>query len=102
MLGKPCQPRPVPLVDVRPYRWDRWEETRPGELTVTYVASPHAGFYDLDRVEVEEDDDRVMVTVFLGNDPQARGWFTLIAAEQTVVVPLARPLAGRTVVDGAA
>lgn len=89
------------LVDVRPCRWDRCEETRPGELTVSYFASPHPGFEDLERVDVVEDDDRVVVTVLLGNDPRARGFFTLVAAEQQAVVTLRRPLAGRVVVDGA-
>jgi hypothetical protein len=50
---------------------------------------------------VVEDDDRVVVTLFLGNAPGLHGYFTLQAVEQTAVVALAAPLAGRAVVDGA-
>ncbi len=90
------------LVDVRPVRWDRYEETRPGELIVTFYASPHPGYEDLDRVEVVEEDDRVVVTTYLGNDPTLSGPVTLVASEQSVRAQLSAPLAGRTVVDGAA
>jgi hypothetical protein len=92
----------VELVNVRPCQWDRCEETRPGELTITFWGSPHAGFGDVERVEVLEDAGRVVVTLYVGDDPEAAGWFTLVAAEQTAVAPLGRPLAGRPVVDGAA
>ncbi len=90
------------LVDVRPVRWDRYEETRPGELLVTFYASPHPGYDDVDRTEVVEEDDRVVVTLYLGRDPDLAGPVTLVASEQTVTVQLSAPLAGRTVVDGAA
>ena len=89
------------LVDVRPVRWDRCEEVRPGELLITFYASPHEGYDDLDRTEVSEDGDRVVVTLYLGNDPGLSGPVTLVASEQTVTVRLSAPLAGRTVVDGA-
>ena len=89
------------LVNIRPYRWDRCVETTPGELTVLYFGSPHLGFFDVDRVEVDEHDDRVVVTLFLGNLPNVHGSFTLQAAEQETVVKLGKPLRGRTVVDGA-
>ncbi len=93
--------RPKRLVDVRPVRWDRYEETRPGELIVTFYASPHPGYDDVDHVEVIEEDDRVVVTLYLGNDPTLSGPVTLVASEQTATVQLDAPLAGRTVVDGA-
>ena len=67
---------------------------------MTFYGSPHAGYLDVDRVEVAEDGDAVVVTLYLGNDPDLDGPVTLIAAEQDVTVPLSRPLAGRTVVDG--
>ena len=89
------------LVDVKPYRWDRYEETRPGELTITFYGSPHPGFYDVDRVEVVEEGDEVVVTVFVGNDPDVRGHFTMQAVELALTVNLSGPLAGRRVVDGA-
>jgi hypothetical protein len=87
---------------VRPYRWDRCEETRPGELTVMFWGSPHAGYCDLDRVEVVEQADRVVVTLYVGDDPQLAGPVTLVAAEQSTTVRLGQPLRSRTVLDGAA
>ena len=90
------------LVDVQPVRWDRYEETRPGELSITFFSSPHPGYGDVDRTEVVEEDDRVIVTLYLGNDAGLSGPLTLQASEQTVTVQLSRPLAGRTVVDGGA
>jgi hypothetical protein len=90
------------LVNVRPYRWDRCEEAGPGQLAVTFWGSPHAGYCDVDRVEVEEDDDRVVVTLYVGDAPDLAGPVTLVAVEQSVAAHLHRPLAGRTVVDGAA
>lgn len=92
----------VGLVGVRAYRWDRCDETRPGELTVTFWGSPHAGYCDVDRVEAVEHADRVVVTLYVGNDPARSGPVTLVAAEQSVTVGLGRALAGRPVVDGAA
>ena len=88
-------------VDVRPLRWDRYEEVSPGELRLTFFASPYAGFEDVDRAEVVEDGDRVVVTLFVGNDPDLSGPVTLLASEQAVTVRLPGPLRGRAVVDGA-
>lgn len=89
------------LVNVRPYQWDRCEETGPGELTVIFWGSPHAGYCDVDRVEVVEEAGRVVVTLYVGDDPEL-GPVTLVAAEQRAVARLAGPLADRPVVDGAA
>jgi hypothetical protein len=92
------------LVNVRPYRWDRCEEAGPGQLalTVTFWGSPHAGYCDVDRIEVVEDDDRVVVTLYVGDAPDQAGPVTLVAVEQSAAIRLGRPLAGRAVVDGAA
>ena len=89
-------------MNVRPYRWDRCEERAPGELAVTFWGSPHAGYCDVDRIEVDEQADRVVVTLFVGDDPGVAGPVTLVAAEQAATVALGGPLAGRAVVDGAA
>ena len=51
---------------------------------------------------MEEDDDRVVVTLYVGDAPDLAGPVTLVAVEQSVAAHLHRPLAGRTVVDGAA
>lgn len=90
------------LVNVRPYRWDRCEEAGPGELTVTFWGSPHAGYCDVDRVEVVEDGDRVVVTLYVGDAPDLARPVRLVAVEQSAAARLRRPLAGRRVVDGAA
>lgn len=67
---------------------------------MTFYGSPHAGYFDVDRVDVAEDGDEVAVTLYLGNDPAVAGPVTLIAVEQDVTVPLSRPVGGRRVVDG--
>ncbi|MDP9068231.1 MAG: hypothetical protein M3N53_07795 [Actinomycetota bacterium] len=56
----------------------------------------------LDHVEVEEDQKRVVVTLFEGSDPQAKDVACIeLAVLKVVRVELDRPLGGRKIFDGA-
>ncbi|HEX2026763.1 MAG TPA: hypothetical protein VHF25_02055 [Nitriliruptorales bacterium] len=56
----------------------------------------------LDRVEVEESDTQVAITLFEGHDPAAGDVACIeIAVQKGVVVQLPSLLAGRSIVDGA-
>lgn len=88
------------LVDVRPWHWERYEERGAGQLVLFFWASPHAGVSEVDRVEVAEDPERVVITLYVGRDPDLTGWYTLEAREKAVAVALPSPLGARTVVAG--
>lgn len=88
------------LVDVRPWHWERYEERGGDQLVLFFWGSPHAGVSEVDRVEVAEDGERVVLTLYVGRDPGFTGWYTLEATEKAVAVALRSPLGARTVVDG--
>ncbi|GIH69173.1 hypothetical protein [Sphaerimonospora thailandensis] len=57
----------------------------------------------LDRVEVDEQADKVIVTLYEGQDPRSPDAVCiLIAIQKTTKVELRAPLADRKIVDGAA
>ncbi len=89
-------------VDARPTPWERFEAADDGSrLLVTYTGGVDT-CYALDRVEVTETAEQVMVTVFEGVIPAAQNQPCIeIAVTKTVEVELSAPLGDRTVVDGA-
>jgi hypothetical protein len=86
------------LVDVRPQPWDSSEVLGPRTVQVTFYGGVDECF-GLDRVEVRERPDRVMVTVFLGRHPEAEVCIDL-AELQAVRVTLDDPVGDRKIVDG--
>jgi hypothetical protein len=104
-------PEPAPLVvvpqpgraNVRPQPFESatpiGDETR---LDVRFWGGV-APCFALDRVEVQEAADSVTVTLFAGSDPaQPDAMCIEIAVWMAVEVPLAAPLGGRAIRDGAA
>lgn len=65
-----------------------------------FWASPHAGVSEVDRVEVAEEPDRVVLSLYIGRDPEFTGAYTLEATEKATAVALPSPLGRRPVVDG--
>jgi hypothetical protein len=58
--------------------------------------------YVLDRVEVEESDERVTITLFVGSDPEADAVACIELAQlKAVKVSLEAPVGDRKVIDGA-
>lgn len=96
------EPRPG-MADVSPRPFDSAEP-------VDDEASVEVGFwsgvepcYVLDRVEVDETDHEVVITLFEGHDPAAADQACIeIAILKQVTVELERPVGDRTIVDGAA
>lgn len=89
-------PTPIPLESVEP---DPTDDTR---LVVQYFAGV-APCSVLDRVEVDETDTIVTVTVYVGTDPAAGRDVVCIeiAKRYETVARLDAPLGDREVVDGA-
>ena len=80
----------------------RRREATAGTLRVTFWGGV-APCFVLDRAEVREAPDAVTVTLFAGSDPAQRDAACIeIALSMAVDVPLASPLGGRPVLDGAA
>lgn len=89
-------------VDLRPRPFDSAEPIGGRQLAVRFWGGV-APCSVVGRVDVEETPERVTVTVLVGRDPaQGRVACIELAVYQEVVVDLAAPVAGRTVVDGAA
>jgi hypothetical protein len=56
----------------------------------------------LHHVEVDEDDEKVRVTVFIGLDPDLRGgWYAAVGSIGWTFAQTARPVGGRLISDGA-
>jgi hypothetical protein len=89
------------LANVQPAGWTEADVLADGrQLLVHFWADPCTG---VDRVDVRYRVDRVTVTLYQGIDPERRtGPCAQIAEHRAVRVPLAEPLDGRQVVDGAA
>ena len=88
-------------VDLHAVRWQRAESS--GRLlTVYFTTTGRRECATLGRVEVTESATTVTVRVLVGRLPGAdcSGAQPQLAAPATVVVTLARDLAGRAVVDG--
>jgi hypothetical protein len=88
------------MSDVRPIPWDRAEPDADGRRVRIFFTTGVGPCHVLDHVDVRPADDVVVVTLHEGRDPAGSGTCTEIAVSKEVEVVLARPLAGRTVVDG--
>ena len=107
--GAPAEPVPkrveprAGMANVRPHPFETatpiGDETR---LEIRFWGGVPPCFV-LDRVAVEETAETVTVTLFAGSDPaQPDAMCIEIALWMSVEVPLAEPLGGRTIRDGAA
>ena len=92
------QPRPG-LVDVRPHQFERVRVAGPRTLLVRFYGGVEA-CEGLDRVEVEYEPERILVTLFVGRVPSAEACIE-IAVLKATRVELDEPVAGRKIVDGA-
>jgi hypothetical protein len=95
----PVSPRPG-LVDIRPHVWDRAEQVGPARLRLEFYGGVEE-CEGLDRVEVEESEEAVTVTVFVGRVPTAEVCIE-IAVLKSVTVLVDGPISGREIIDGAA
>jgi hypothetical protein len=91
-------PRPG-LVDVRPQPWDRAEQMGPRRLRIEFYGGVEE-CEGLGRVEVEESQEAVTVTLFVGRVPTAEVCIE-IAVLKSVTVRVDAPINGREIVDGA-
>lgn len=81
-----------------------WESAEVAEDDVTVTLTWWSGVEPctvLDRVEVDERADEVVITLYEGNAPGDEGACPAIAMERRTRVTLSAPLAGRAIVDGA-
>jgi hypothetical protein len=88
------------LVDVRPHAW---EDAALGEDDRTVTLTFWSGVeecYGLDRADVEEGPDEVVITLYTGRVPGDHVCIE-IAVQATTTVTLDEPLGDRTLVDGA-
>jgi hypothetical protein len=88
-------------VGLRPLAWQRVESSG-RQLTVHFTTTGRPECATLGRVEVVEAATTVRVTLQVGRLPGAdcSGAQPQLAAPSSVVVTLAQPVGGRTVVDG--
>jgi hypothetical protein len=112
VTSSPSSPGPVPspsprllepepgLVDVRLHSWDEAHVLQPNVVQVEFYAGVDE-CYGLDRVEVRERPERVVISVFIGRHPEAEVCIDL-AELQAVRVTIDGPLGDRQIVDGAA
>jgi hypothetical protein len=87
------------LVDVRPHVWDRAEAVAPKRVRVEFYGGVEE-CEGLDRVQVQETDETVSITLFTGRLPEAEVCIE-IAVLKATTVKLNSPLRGREIVDGA-
>jgi hypothetical protein len=94
------EPRPGMASPV-PAPWEKATPRGPKTLLVRFWSGVEP-CYVLDRVEVEETDERVRITLFVGSDPEADAVACIeLARLKAVRVSLEAPLGDRKVVDGA-
>lgn len=87
--------------DVRARPWDSAEVAEDGvTVTITWWSGVEPCSV-LDRVEVDERADKVVITLYEGNAPGDEGACPAIAVEKRTQVKLSAPAAGRPLVDGA-
>ncbi|HWH33328.1 MAG TPA: hypothetical protein VNU01_11725 [Egibacteraceae bacterium] len=87
--------------DVRAREWET-AEVADDDVTVTLTWwSGVEPCTVLDRVDVVEQADKVVITLYEGNAPGDEGACPAIAVERRTRVTLSAPLAGRAIVDGA-
>ncbi|MGZ8765069.1 MAG: hypothetical protein ACXW2C_05145 [Acidimicrobiia bacterium] len=96
------EPRPG-MADVRPVRFDAAHPVGDGRTLEIRFTGGVAPCFVLDRVSVDEQAERVVVTLFAGRDADAGDVACIeLAALYATRVPLDDPLGSRAVVDGAA
>lgn len=106
-IGAPGEPQVVEprpgMVNVHPAGFDTATIGDDGRtLTITFWSGVEP-CYVLDHVDVAYGDDAVTVTLFQGSDPNGGDVACIeIAVLKQVTITLDQPLAGRTIVDGAA
>ena len=88
------------LVDVRPQPWDSAAMVGSRTIQVSFYGG-YRECFGLDRVEVRERPDRVVISVFIGRKPEAEVCID-IAEFQAVRVTLDEPVGDREIVDGTA
>ena len=88
------------LVDVVPHIWDKVEPIDERTLRVEFYGGVEE-CEGLDRVEVEETEDDVTITLYTGRVPEAEVCIE-IAVLKSTEVGLGAPLGDREIVDGAA
>jgi hypothetical protein len=112
VVSTPVSPEPNPgptfldvqprdgLVDITPHIWDRAEPTGPQSIRVEFYGGVEE-CEGLARVDVEETDESVTVTLYTGRVPEAEVCIE-IAKLKATTVELEAPLGDREIVDGAA
>lgn len=94
------EPRPG-MVYVRKVGWESFVPRGPKTLDIKYWSGVEPCNV-LDHVEVDENDKRVVVTLFEGSDPEAGDVACIeLAVLKVVRVELDRPLGARKILDGA-
>lgn len=89
------------MANVRKVVWESFERRGPKALDIKYWSGVEPCNV-LDHVEVDENDKRVVVTLFEGSDPEAGDVACIeLALLKVVRVQLDSPLGARKVVDGA-
>jgi hypothetical protein len=111
VVSTPVSPQPNPgptfldvqphdgLIDITPHIWDRAEPLGPRTIRVEFYGGVEE-CEGLARVDVEETDQSVTITLFTGRVPEAEVCIE-IAQLKATRVELDSPVAGRTIVDGA-
>jgi hypothetical protein len=84
---------------VRPHQFERVRVTGPRTLLLRFYGGVES-CEGLDRVEVEYEPKRILVTLFVGRVPTAEACIA-IAVLKAARVQLEEPVGGRKVVDGA-
>jgi hypothetical protein len=92
------KPRPG-LVDVRPHQFERARVKGPRTVVVRFYGGVEA-CEGLGRVEVEYEEKRILVTLFVGRVPTAEVCIE-VAVLKATRVQLEEPVADRKIVDGA-
>ncbi|HEX2068887.1 MAG TPA: hypothetical protein VHH54_01625 [Actinomycetota bacterium] len=87
------------MVDPRPHRFERARVTGPRTLVIRFYGGVEA-CEGLDHVEVDYEEKRIVVTLFVGRVRTAEVCIELAVLKATRV-QLDEPVGGREVVDGA-
>jgi hypothetical protein len=99
--ARPVEPTPG-MADVRARPFDRAIVNDDGTVTIMFVSGIEPCSV-LDHVDIGYRDDAVAVTLFEGHDPAAGDVACIeIGVLKSVTISLDEPLAGRSIVDGAA
>jgi hypothetical protein len=83
-------PQPVP--------WD-WIDIGPDDQTLR-IEFPEGVVHGLHHIEIDEDDENIQVTVFVGVDPDFHGAAVLVGFARWAMARTDRPVAGRRISDG--